>query len=38
MGSFMKANLKLDSIYDLDPVSLKKMGMNGILFDIDNTL
>ena len=38
MGSFMKANLKLDSIYDLDPVSLKKMGMKGILFDIDNTL
>ena len=38
MGSFMKADFKLDSIYDLDPVLLKEKGIKGILFDIDNTL
>lgn len=38
MGSFMKADLKLDSIYDIDPAVLKEKGIKGILFDIDNTL
>ena len=38
MGSFMKADRKLDSIYELDPVFLKARGMKGIIFDIDNTL
>ena len=38
MGSFMKADRKLDSIYELDPVFLKARGIKGIIFDIDNTL
>lgn len=38
MGRFMKADLKLNSIYQLDPVFLKEKGIKGILFDIDNTL
>lgn len=31
MGSFMKADRKLDSIYELDPVFLKARGMKGII-------
>lgn len=38
MGSFMKPDIKLKSIYDLDPVMLKSKGIKGLLFDIDNTL
>ena len=35
MGSFMKADRKLDSIYELDPVFLKARGIKGIIFDIE---
>lgn len=38
MGRFMKADIKLESVQDIDPAALKKKGIRGILFDIDNTL
>lgn len=34
----MKADLKLDSIYDINTELLKQNGIKGLLFDIDNTL
>lgn len=38
MGHFMKADLKIDNIYHINPEMLKNLGIKGILFDIDNTL
>lgn len=38
MGRFMKADMKLNSVQDIDPAELRKNGIRGILFDIDNTL
>lgn len=38
MGNFMKADIKADSIYDIDIETLKNLGIKGIIFDIDNTL
>lgn len=38
MGRFLKPDLKIESIYDIDPEMLKKCGIKGLLFDIDNTL
>ena len=38
MGSLMKPDLKIKSIYDLNPEMLKNKGIKGLLFDIDNTL
>lgn len=34
----MKADLYLNSVFDIDGKSLKQKGIRGILFDIDNTL
>lgn len=38
MGTFMKADLKADSIYSIDFDALRRKGIRAILFDIDNTL
>ena len=38
MGSFVKPDLKIKSIYELNPEMLKNRGIKGLLFDIDNTL
>lgn len=38
MGRFLKPDLKIESIYDIDPEMLKINGIKGLLFDIDNTL
>ena len=38
MGRFLKPDLKLKSVYDLDPEMLQNNGIKGLLFDIDNTL
>jgi len=38
MGRFVKADLKIKSVYDLDIKMLKSKGIKGILFDIDNTI
>ena len=34
----IKADMYLNSIFDIDSEKLKKKGIKGILFDIDNTL
>jgi HAD superfamily phosphatase (TIGR01668 family) len=34
----MKADIYLNSVFDIDSDSLKQKGIRGILFDIDNTL
>ena len=34
----MKADIYLNSIFDIDSEDLKKKGIKGIMFDIDNTL
>lgn len=38
MGRFLKADLKIKNVYDIDTKMLKNKGIKGILFDIDNTL
>ena len=38
MFSDMKADIYLPSIYDIDTEKLKRRGIRGIIFDIDNTL
>ncbi len=38
MGRFMKADIRLESVNDIDPEMLRKDGIRGIVFDIDNTL
>lgn len=38
MGRFMKADIKVNTIYDMDLNSLKELGIKGFFFDIDNTL
>lgn len=38
MGTFMKADLKADSIYHIDFDALRQKGIRAVLFDIDNTL
>ncbi len=38
MGSFMKADIKANTIYDIDLDYLKARGIKAFLFDIDNTL
>ena len=38
MGCFLKADLKVKSVRDIDLEFLKSKGIKGIFFDIDNTL
>lgn len=34
----MKADLYLNTVFDIDPAAMKAAGIKGFLFDIDNTL
>ena len=38
MGRFMRADIKLENIYEIKPEMLRENGIKGLLFDIDNTL